>query len=388
MVQEPLYLILILLGVVSLAQWWHKRFGHSWMMRLLPTPIFCYVPPTLLTTLGILPNQSAVYDWISQYVLPACLILILMTTDIKGLKKIGRLAFLAIAGSTVTVLAAGIATFFLFRNQIGVESWKAIATLSASWVGGTANELALKQATGLSDALFGPLFIADITIVYVWMTFLMILSGYQKKIDRLLGTDPKQMEAILGKAPKGSAVSPQKISTRSLVLLLIARFGLGSISTWIGSQIPKMGMALPQSTWIILTVTTTGLMMAFTRFGRKEEKNATRVGYFLFYLVLASTGAKAHLLAILKAPLFLAVCFVWMVLHGGLLFLFGRLTRMPSALLATASQANLGGVVSAPIVASTYEPKMATVAVLLALFSYAVGNYTGILLGQFLKIFT
>ena len=382
--------MIILLAVVIAAAKWHERFKNSRIMRLLPTPVFCYVPPTILTTLGVLPHQSIVYDWISKNVLPACLILILMTTDIDNLKKMGRLAFIAMIGSTLTVLIGGVATFFIFRDQIGVESWKAIATLSGSWVGGTANELAVKEATGLSDALFAPLFIADIMIVYVWMTFLMVLSGSQKKADRLLGADRGQLDRIHGTryVTTVTAVTPPRISARSLVFLLFVGFGVGSVSTWIGSQIPAMGMAFPQSTWIILTITTAGLIMAFVRFGRKESKNATHIGYFLFYLVLASTGARAHLLAILQAPLFLAVCFTWMAFHGGLLFLFGRLARLPSALLATASQANLGGVVSAPIVASTYEPKLASLAVLLALFSYAVGNYTGILLGQFLRLFT
>ena len=357
-------------------------------MRIIPTPVLCYVPPTILTTLGILPYQSVVYDWISKYALPASLILLLMTTDIKGLKQIGRTALLAITGAFATVIIGAISVFFLFRSQLGPENWKAIGTLTASWVGGTANELAVKEATGLSDALFGSLFIADITMVYVWMTFLMLISSSQKKIDRFMHADRKQLEAMNGKnKAEKSDPKVRRISMRSLVFCILAGFGMGSLAGWLGGQIPEIGIAVNRSTWIIIIVTTSGLALAFTRYARLEEVSATRLGYFLLYFVLASTGAKANLLAIVKAPLFLGVAFVWMLIHGVLFFVFGRLLRMPLAILATASQAALGGVVSAPIVASTYESSLISVALLLAILGNALGNYAGILTSQLLRLF-
>ena len=109
MIQEPLLILLILLAVVIVAQKASTQFHRTALMRYLPTPVWCYVPPTILTTLGFLPAASGVYEWILRYVLPACLILLLMTTDIKGLKKMGRLAFTAVAGSTITVILASAA---------------------------------------------------------------------------------------------------------------------------------------------------------------------------------------------------------------------------------------------------------------------------------------
>ena len=401
MIENPIFITVILLAVVIIADRWHERFKNALIMRILPTPVFCYIPPTLLTTFGILPMKSPVYDWISHYVLPACLILLLMTTDLGSLKKIGRAAFLAMMGACATVIIGGITIFFLFHNLLGPESWKAIGTLTASWVGGTANELAVKEATGLSDALFGPVFISDITMVYVWMTFLMVLSGNQKKIDQLMGADRKQLETakrgltpngvrpLFFKEPAGSEKRNQKfkIPLGSLVLLLSIGFGGGIAATWIGSRIPELGLAVNRTTWIIIAVTTLGLALALHPYARLEEAKATKIGYFLLYFVLASTGAKANLLAILMAPLFLGIAFIWMVIHGVLFFFFGKLFRMPLAILATASQAALGGVVSAPIVASTYESELISVALLLAILGNAMGNYAGILTAQFLRLF-
>src|SRR3990167_896708 len=135
MAQDPLSIVLILFAVVIVADWWAHKFKNAKIMRILPTPVWCYIPPTLLTTAGILPIESPVYDWITRYILPACLILLLMTTDVEGLKRVGRTALIAMLGASATVIIGGITVFFLFQNQLGPESWKAIGTLTASWVG-------------------------------------------------------------------------------------------------------------------------------------------------------------------------------------------------------------------------------------------------------------
>ena len=330
--------------------------------------------------------KSPVYDWISAYILPACLILLLMTTDLKSLRKIGKHAAVAMLGSSLAVFIGGVICFFLFKNLIGPESWKAIGTLMASWIGGTANQLAVKQATGLSDQLFTPLFISDITMVYVWMTFLMMLSGSQEKIDHLLGADHKQLDQILHQA-HGKKSIEKKLTLTALLQLLAIGFGIGTACTWVGKQIPEIGIAINQPTWIIIVITTAGILLSLTSFAETEERNANKVGYFFFYFVLASTGAKANLLAVLLAPLFLLIAFIWMIIQGVLFFLYARALRIPIGLFAAASQANLGGVVSAPIVASTYNSKLIPVALILAIFGNAIGNYVGILTSQFLRLF-
>ncbi|MBI4368084.1 MAG: DUF819 family protein [Candidatus Omnitrophica bacterium] len=387
MVDHPIAIGLILAAVVFTARWWHERFANTLLMRILPTPVLCYVPPTLLATAGILPLESPIYDWCTRQLLPACLVLILMTTDFAALKRIGRPAFWTILISSMFVMIAGIGTSFVFRRTLGPETWKAAGTLAASWVGGTANELAVKEATGLSDALFAPLFISDITVVYIWMTLLMIGSGFQTQIDRWIGSDHKKFLSNLetGGLHSNTNRKANRPSWMPIVLLIASGFGLGSASAWIGSLIPEIGMAVTSTTWVILAVTTAGLLAALTPVARRYEAEACSVGYLLFYFVLASTGARANLLAIVKAPLLIVFCLTWAFLYGILMIAWAKIFKTPAALLATASQANLGGVVSAPIVASTYSPALAPLAVLLAIFGYAVGNYLGILTGQVLR---
>jgi len=386
MLTHPILVSLILLAVVAFAiQWSRHRHSSKWM-RLFPTPVWCYIPPTILTTAGILPMQSPVYDWISNYCLPACLILLLMNTQLKAFKTVGRMLVIANVISIVSVLLGGFCMFFVFRHMLGAEAWNAIGTISGSWIGGTANMVAIKQATGLSEESFVPLFISDITVVYIWMMLLMMLSGSQSQLNRMLNASQTALEQI-SQMDEAESIHSKRLTPLSLVLLPTLGFGLALLIIHVSQYIPEIGSAVTNRTWVIILVTTVGLMLAPTSLAKKEGVNTTKIGYFLLYLVLAATGAKANLFAIFKAPFFLLMGFMWLGIHAGFLWTFGRLFRIPIAILASASQANLGGVASGPIVASTYEPKLVPAALILAIFGNAAGNYLGLLLAYTLRTF-
>ncbi|HUU47114.1 MAG TPA: DUF819 family protein [Acidobacteriota bacterium] len=54
--------------------------------------------------------------------------------------------------------------------------------------------------------------------------------------------------------------------------------------------------------------------------------------------------------------------------------------------MATGSQANIGGVVSAPIVAAVYQPSLAPVGLLLGVFGNIIGLYAGLLCATLLQM--
>ena len=68
-----------------------------------------------------------------------------------------------------------------------------------------------------------------------------------------------------------------------------------------------------------------------------------------------------------------------MTIHAVLMIIVAKLIKAPYFFLAIGSQANVGGAASAPIVAASFHPALATVGVLLAVFGYAVGTMSAIL---------
>jgi len=139
-----------------------------------------------------------------------------------------------------------------------------------------------------------------------------------------------------------------------------------------------MGSAFSASTWTILLVTTAALLMSLTPLRKLEQAGASRAGTLLLYGLLASIGARADLRSILHTPAFLALGATWILIHGACLLLAGRLARAPLGLIAAASQANIGGTVSAPIVGATFSPQMASLGLLMAIFGNLIGTYIGL----------
>jgi uncharacterized membrane protein len=90
-------------------------------------------------------------------------------------------------------------------------------------------------------------------------------------------------------------------------------------------------------------------------------------------------------LAIFGGPGLFLVGFVWILIHGGLLFLVAKIIRAPYFFVAVGSQANVGGAASAPVVASYFHPSLAPVGVLLAVVGYAMGTYGAILCGYMMQ---
>jgi uncharacterized membrane protein len=131
-------------------------------------------------------------------------------------------------------------------------------------------------------------------------------------------------------------------------------------------------------TWTVILSTILPLAFSSTPARRLHRWGTEDTGTFLLYLLLTSVGARADLSSVSTAPYFIACGMVWVLIHGALLLAAGRLLRIPLALLATSSQANVGGTVSAPLVAGVYCRPLAPVAVILAVCGNIYGTYFGL----------
>ena len=104
------------------------------------------------------------------------------------------------------------------------------------------------------------------------------------------------------------------------------------------------------------------------------------------YILLGTIGAKANIMQVTDLPIYIIVGIVWIMFHALILFLGGRMLRAPMFLIATSSQANIGGVVSAPIVATVYKKSLAPVGLLMGVMGNVIGIYAGLLTAWILSI--
>ena len=183
MITEPNQLFALLAGVLALVFWLSTLPALSKVFRILPPVIWAYFVPMLLTTAGITPSSSGVYSWMSTVLLPFSLFLLMITVDLPYL-KLGRKAIIMMLAGTLGIVIGGPIAYLIFGAFLPEDAWQGLATLSGSWIGGTANMLAIKESVGASDAMLGPIIVVDTVVGYGWMGILIFLSALQERFDK------------------------------------------------------------------------------------------------------------------------------------------------------------------------------------------------------------
>ena len=350
------------------------------LFDLTPPVIYAYFLPTISTTIGVIPPSSPAYTWIIRYLLPMALFLLMIAVDVKSILRLGPMALFMMVAGTVGIIVGAPIALLLFRGYLPPESWKGLAALSGSWIGGSANMVAIAKSVGTPDSVLGPVIVVDTVVGYGWMGVLLFLSGWQQRFDdRTHARTAVIAETNARLAQLASHRTP--LDLRAAGILLGGGLGAAVVGVVLGERLPELGnpKIISHTTWAVLLVVTIGLVLSFTRVRRLEEAGASRVGYTALYLMMAAIGAQADLRAVLQAPAFLAAGIVWIGIHAAILLLAARLVRAPLFFVATGSMANIGGPASAPVVAGLYHPAMAPVGLLMAVAGYVLGIYGGLL---------
>jgi len=259
--------------------------------------------------------------------------------------------------------------------------WAGFGALSASWIGGSANLVAVKEVLSTPDEVFLPMVIVDTIVPYFWMGILVSAVGLRPLFDRFTGTDPNVLEKFRQNSVSGSS-GPGRFSFGMAVMILAIAFAGGFAAINISRYLPEIKDVISTYAWTVILASLFGLAFSLTPARQLEKRGSNRIGYILLYFVLASIGAKASLSNISASFTLIAAGFLIVFIHATVLLVAARLLRAPMFLAAVASQANIGGVASAPIVAEVYQPGLASVGILLAVFGGILGTYLGILTGH------
>ena len=384
----PFSLLAFLAAILGLVFWLSTLEPLEKMFEVLPPVIWAYFLPMFATTAGLIPAEHPLYDGMATYLLPLSLFLLMLTVDLPAILRLGPLALSMLLVGTLGILLGAGASYALFHTLLPPDAWQGLAALSGSWIGGTANLVAIQQHVGASADLLGPIIVVDTVVGYGWMGVLIALSAWQDRFDRWVGASKNFTERL--------SAQLQELDTKRRPLTLadacyIAGLGLAAtaLAIWVAPFLPSPTLSgsaiISNSTWAILLVVTGGLALSFSPMRRLEHAGASRLGYFALYLLLTSIGAQADLGAVLDAPTFLLAGIVWIAIHIGLLLLAARLLKAPLFFVATGSMANVGGAASAPIVAGVYLPSMAPVGLLMGVAGYILGIYAALGCAEMLR---
>lgn len=379
--------------------------GWRRFYSVVPSLLLCYFLPSLLATAGIISgDESKLYFVSSRYLLPASLVLLTLSIDFKGILGLGPKALVMFATGTVGVVVGGplaILIVSLFDPGIvggeGHEAvWRGLTTVAGSWIGGGANQTAMKEVFEVGDDVFSALVAVDVIVANIWMACLLWAAGRSEAIDRRTGADASAIVELRDRVAHYQAQIAKIPGLADTMSILAVGFGVTGachlLADWIAPRLQAAAPLLERFSltstffWIVVLATTAGLILSGTRMRRLEGAGASRIGSALLYVLVASIGMKMNLMAIFEHTGLFVVGAVWISLHAGLMLLVARLIRAPVFFVAVGSQANIGGAASAPIVASAFHPALAPVGVLLAVLGYAVGTYGAWFCGQLMRL--
>lgn len=390
-------LLMVTLGLIfytaSLPQkGWTKFYG------IVPPLLLCYFLPGLYNSVGLINGaQSQLYPVVSRYLLPACLVFFTLGMDWKALAKLGPQAIIMMLAGTVGIMIGGPIALWLVGEVSpstvqgeGPEAvWRGLAAIAGSWIGGGANQTALREVFQPSDRLFSQIVAVDVLVAEIWMAALIYGAGYAARIDARLRADSSRITEVQQHL-EGIELAHQRIpSTADLIKLAALGFGATGLAHGLADLItPYLAEHYPGAArysltssffWIVAIVTLLGLIFSFTPLRKLEYAGASRIGSVFLYLLVATIGMQMDLRAVAENPGLFAIGLVWMLIHAVFIMGVAWLLKIPFFFAAVGSQANVGGSASAPVVAAAFHPSLATVGVLLSILGYALGTYAGYL---------
>lgn len=391
LITSPVGVMTVLIAVVTF-WFWLERSTHWKLFDYLPPLIFIYASPVLLSNTGVIPYESAAYDFLRHYGLPIFIVLMLIKVDvISAVRIMGKGVFVMLLGS-IGVVFGGVVAYKLGQTlslgnyfPLAQDSWRAFGTLAGSWIGGTGNMTAAFAGLEGAPKDLTMAAAADQMVYLIWLPILLGSKSFADRFNRWARVPPGRLEAMESAAAKFKSVENPPTMTSLLYLGLLA-VGFTWISLALSEILPPVvvggATVITAGTWLILLVTTMALLASVTP--ARKLPAAQPIAMAIIYIYVARVGATMDLSVVDwdKMIGFIAMAYVWIFIHGLFILTGAWIFRVDVHTVAIASAANIGGAASAPIVAAHHRETLVPASILMALIGYALGNYLAILTGR------
>ena len=380
MIQEPLAIVAVLLGVIVFSLRMVDRY--AWAARM-STIIWVIFSSALCSNLGLIPTDAPVYGALIDFAVPFAVCVILFTVNLSDIRRAGgpMLAAFALAsvGTMLGVAAASLSLEPFLSRILEGESWKLAGPYTGTYIGGSLNFFALWQGLeiGNPDLLAAANAVDNLTLFPLYAAWMMIpawLAGryvvgkqWQVQSD---GEDAESEEA---------AEKPRLVPLQVATLFFLA-VTVMAVSDWLkATVIDRVFPDLPS----ILIVTTLALVLAQFEPVRQLQ-GSWEIGDLAFYVFFAAVGALIDFYkAVVLSPVLFLYVIVVMAIHFAVLYGGGRLLRMDAGVLTIASVATKAGpALVAPVAETKGWRHLVLPGIIVAMLGYAVGNYLGYAVAQ------
>ncbi|MGF1751845.1 DUF819 domain-containing protein [Vibrio cionasavignyae] len=389
-------MLALILGGVFITESSQNPFWKKFY-TFVPGLLLCYFVPSLLNTTGVIDGSSSnLYFVASRYLLPGALVLLIVSADLRKIFGLGSKAIIMFLTGTLGIIIGGPIALLIINavnpDLVAGDVWRGLTTVAGSWIGGGANQAAMKEVFEVDDKLFSAMITVDVICANIWMAVLLIMAGRQKKVDAWLKADTSSIDELKETVAHYEKENARPITTTDMMKVVAIAFGLTGlahffadlIAPWIETNAPELAKYSLTSGffWLIVLVTTFALIASTFKSARTlEHAGASKIGSAFIYILVATIGMQMDVTAILDNPGYFFIGITWLTIHAVLMIVVAKLIRAPLFFMAVGSQANVGGAASAPVVAAAFHPALAPVGILMAVLGYALGTYGAYICG-------
>ena len=391
---SPLF-ALIVAGTAA-AIWLERRY--RWGARL-SAPVIGLLIAMLLSNTGVMPAEAPAYDFVGDWLVPLAIPLLLLRANIVEIaRRTGRL-LVAFHIASAGTIAGAVVAFALLKDHIP-EAAKAAGIMTASYIGGMVNFIAVSESTQAHGSMTSALIVADNVVMagLFLVLFWMAGSPFCRRRFAVQYADA---------APGTPAPEPERtrVDVLDLAVSLAVAFGIAAaamlLKRGLASALPPVagegwGLAmlktLATNKFVLLTSVSIAVATAFPR-QLAKLKSAELVGAYLLFLFLFTVGLPANLRSLflpgddggLVYYLF-ALCTIMAAANLIFVVVFAKLFRLSLEDIVLASNASVGGPPTAAAMAmSKGWSRLVLPALLAGLYGYIIGTPLGLLITSLLS---
>ncbi len=368
MITNPL-LYLFTLAILATALY-TLEVKTSWrVFRVVPSVVLIYAFSMLLASLGVFAHNDAIthiYTLTKTNLLPAMLFLMLLQVDLYHFVKLGKKLLLAYLLAVISIALSFIVVVKLFDFSPDIAA--AFGALAGSWMGGTANMVAVGSALGVSEDAFAYALVVDSVNYTLWVMLLLFLVPFANYFNRF--TQSEGSLAYLNGI--GCACT---MGAKRYWLLILMALAVSFVSQVFAHSITFINT----TTTMVLVASLLGVLGSFTKL--REVGGSSEVATTMLYVIVALIGSRAVIEDFGSLGEYVFAGSAILVLHATLMLLGAKLFKLDFFSVGVASLSNIGGVASAPILAATYDKRLVSVGVLMAIVGYLIGTFGGLFVG-------
>jgi uncharacterized membrane protein len=305
--------------------------------------------------------------------------------------------FKALAGGLVGVIVAVVSGYLLFRGQLGPEGARIGGMITGVYTGGTPNLAALQMMLDVKHETYILMNSYDLVVSAAYLAFLLGIgiklfrrflpvesSHISEAAAREIGEEHRQAQAVnpyKGFFKKESLVQVGKALGLTLAIVAVSGGAALGVEALAGNDNYFM-------LTLILMLTTLGIAASFWRSVRRLERSFD-AGMYLIYIFSVAVASMADFSRLnLSEGLWLAVYLLFVVFVSlGVQALISRVMKVDGDSMVVTSVALVNSPPFVPMIAAAMGNREAMLTGLtVGLVGYAVGNYLGVLLAQFLAI--